>query len=88
VRYSHSDLNPVAILILRAVLEEIPRGGTALIKLIKPLAKKLPRPSCGLTELFPVDEEDQRPIAYFWGANPSVRIVWCRFPAGAFFLDF
>jgi hypothetical protein len=85
------DLNPVAILILRAVLEEIPRGGTALIEAYQAVSKEVAEAvRAELTELFPVDEEDQRPIAYFWARTlqcescgavfPLVRSFWISKP--------
>lgn len=71
-----SDLNPVACLILKVMLEDIPRHGQALAdKLrrvgaeIKAVAEK------ELAEFYPVDTDGARPIAYLWA-----RTVRCEAP--------
>lgn len=65
-----SDLNPVACLINRVLLEDIPRRG-------KKLAEELWRVGAEikaevekeLVEFYPVDPDGSRPIAYLWARN-------------------
>ena len=71
-----SDLNPVACLILKVMLEDIPRLGPRLAEelrsvgvAIKELVKK------ELAELYPKDPEGMTPIAYLWA-----RTVLCESP--------
>lgn len=71
-----SDLNPVACLILKVMLEDIPRHGPALAEEsrrvgaeIKAAAEK------ELAEFYPVDSDGARPIAYLWA-----RTVRCESP--------
>jgi adenine-specific DNA methylase len=71
-----SDLNPVACLILKVLLEDIPRHGPSLAdelrrvgKEIKELAEK------ELAEFYPPDPDGARPIAYLWA-----RTVRCEAP--------
>ncbi len=84
-----SDLNPVACLILKVLLEDIPRHGRGLAEElwragaeIKAAAEK------ELAEFYPADPDGARPIAYLWartvrcessgcGAEiPLVRSLW------------
>ncbi len=71
-----SDLNPVSCLILRAMLEDIPRNGPKLAaelrrtgSEIKTLAEK------ELAGFYPPDMDGARPIAYIWA-----RTVRCESP--------
>jgi adenine-specific DNA methylase len=72
-----SDLNPVACLILKVLLEDIPRHGPAL-------AEELRRAGAGvkaeaekqLGEFYPPDPGGARPIAYLWA-----RTVRCESPS-------
>lgn len=71
-----SDLNPVACLILKAMLEDIPRRGSALADElrrvggeIKAVAEK------ELSDLYPPDPDGATPIAYLWA-----RTVRCEAP--------
>jgi putative DNA methylase len=71
-----SDLNPVACLILKTVLEDIPRFGPGLAdelrrsgSEIKALAEK------ELAAFYPPDPDGSRPIAYLWA-----RTVHCEAP--------
>ncbi len=71
-----SDLNPVACLILKVMLEDIPRHGPELANEvrragveIKAVAEK------ELSELYPPDPDGARPIAYLWA-----RTVRCEAP--------
>lgn len=71
-----SDLNPVACLILKVMLEDIPRHGPKL-------AEDLRRVGAGikaaaekeLAEFYPPDPDGARPIAYLWA-----RTVRCESP--------
>ena len=71
-----SDLNPVACLILKVMLEDIPRNGPGLAEElrkaggeIKATAKKK------LANLYPTDPDGATPIAYLWA-----RTVRCESP--------
>ena len=71
-----SDLNPVACLILKVMLEDIPRHGAGLAAElrrvggeIKAAAKK------ELADLYPADPDGGTPIAYLWA-----RTVRCEAP--------
>jgi adenine-specific DNA methylase len=71
-----SDLNPVACLILKVMLEDIPRHGPELADElrrvgheIKAMAEK------ELAEFYPPDPDGARPIAYLWA-----RTVRCEAP--------
>ena len=72
-----SDLNPVACLILKVMLEEIPRHGPKLAEelrcvgaVIEKHAKK------DLANLYPKDPDGATPIAYLWA-----RTVRCESPS-------
>ena len=71
-----SDLNPVACLILKVMLEDIPRHGPGLAEelrtaggAIKTVAEK------ELADLYPKDRDGATPIAYLWA-----RTVRCEAP--------
>jgi adenine-specific DNA methylase len=71
-----TDLNPVAVLLNKVVLEYIPKFGTELVdstrkwgEWIKERAKK------DLIEYYPNDEGDATPIAYLWA-----RMIKCEGP--------
>ena len=71
-----SDLNPVACLILKVMLEDIPRHGPGLAEelrtaggAIKTAAEK------ELADLYPADQDGATPIAYLWA-----RTVRCEAP--------
>jgi adenine-specific DNA methylase/REP element-mobilizing transposase RayT len=73
-----SDLNPVACLILKVLLEDIPRHGPKLAeelrttgKQIKELAEK------ELAEFYPPDPDGARPIAYLWARTVRCEAVGC-----------
>ena len=89
-----SDLNPVACLILKVMLEDIPRHGPSLAdKLRKAGAEIKAKAQKELAELYPKDTDGATPIAYLWartvrcespncGAEiPLMRSMWlCRKP--------
>ena len=89
-----SDLNPVACLILKVMLEEIPRHGPGLAdELRKAGAEIKVQAQKELADLYPEDPDGSAPIAYLWartirceapncGAEiPLMRSMWlCRKP--------
>ena len=65
-----SDLNPVACLILKVMLEDIPRYGSALAEELRNVGKEIKLKSeRELIELYPVDPDGSTPIAYLWARN-------------------
>ena len=71
-----SDLNPVACLILKVMLEEIPRHGPELAEeLCEAGAEIKRRAERELTSLYPTDPDGATPIAYLWA-----RTVRCEAP--------
>ena len=89
-----SDLNPVACLILKVMLEDIPRHGPVLAdELRKAGAEIKAQAEKELADLYPRDSDGATPIAYLWartirceapncGAEiPLMRSMWlCRKP--------
>ena len=89
-----SDLNPVACLILKVMLEDIPRHGPGLAdELRKAGAEVKAKAEKELAGLYPKDPDGATPIAYLWartvrceapncGAEiPLMRSMWlCRKP--------
>ena len=89
-----SDLNPVACLILKVMLEDIPRHGPGLAdELRKAGAEIKAKVEKELADLYPKDPDGATPIAYLWartvrceapncGAEiPLMRSMWlCRKP--------
>ena len=71
-----SDLNPVACLILKVMLEDIPRHGPGLAdELRKAGAEIKAQAEKELADLYPKDPDGATPIAYLWA-----RIVRCEAP--------
>lgn len=71
-----SDLNPVACLILKIILEDIPRNGLALAEELRKARAEIKRQAeIELTEFYPPDPDGARPIAYLWA-----RTVRCEAP--------
>ncbi len=95
-----SDLNPVACLILKVMLEDIPRHGPGLAdELRKAGAEIKAQAEKELADLYPTDPDGSTPIAYLWartvrcespdcGAEiPLMRSMWlCRKPNRKFAL--
>ena len=89
-----SDLNPVACLILKVMLEDIPRHGPGLAdELRKAGAEIKAKAEKELADLYPKDPDGATPIAYLWartvrceapncGAEiPLIRSLWlCKKP--------
>ncbi len=71
-----SDLNPVACLILKVMLEDIPRYGPQLAEELRRVGSEIKQAAeKELAEFYPVDPDGARPIAYLWA-----RTVRCEAP--------
>jgi adenine-specific DNA methylase len=71
-----SDLNPVACLILKVMLEDIPRRGPGLADELRKAGAEIKRQAeKELAEFYPPDPDGARPIAYLWA-----RTVRCEAP--------
>jgi putative DNA methylase len=91
---SASDLNPVACLILKATLEDIPRHGPNLAEELRSAGATLKRSADeDLRDLYPTDPDGATPIVYLWARTvccespncgteiPLVRTLWlCKKP--------
>ncbi len=89
-----SDLNPVACLILKVMLEDIPRRGPGLADDLRKVGAEVKaKAENELADLYPKDPDGATPIAYLWartvrceapdcGAEiPLMRSMWlCRKP--------
>ncbi len=71
-----SDLNPVACLILKVMLEDIPRHGPELAEELRRVGARIKQQAeKELAELYPKDPDGSVPIAYLWA-----RTVRCEAP--------
>lgn len=71
-----SDLNPVACLILKAKLEDVPRYGPGLADALRRVGAEIRKETeQELAELYPRDPDGATPIAYLWA-----RTVRCEAP--------
>ncbi|MEW6326770.1 MAG: DUF1156 domain-containing protein [Thermodesulfobacteriota bacterium] len=71
-----SDLNPVACLILKVMLEDIPRHGLELAKELRRVGGEIKKQAeKELAEFYPKDPDGATPIAYLWA-----RTVKCESP--------
>src|SRR5262245_13901692 len=71
-----SDLNPVACLILKTMLEDIPRYGVGLADKLRRVGKEIKaQAERELAEFYPSDPDGAKPIAYLWA-----RTVRCESP--------
>ncbi len=71
-----SDLNPVACLILKVMLEDIPRHGPELAEELRRVGGEIKkRAEKELAEFYPKDPDGATPIAYLWA-----RTVRCESP--------
>ena len=71
-----SDLNPVACLILKVMLEDIPRYGPALADELRRVGAEIKaKAEEELADLYPKDPDGATPIAYLWA-----RTVRCEAP--------
>ena len=72
-----SDLNPVACLILKVMLEDIPRHGPGLAEELRRVGGEIKEQAeQELSDLYPVDPDGATPIAYLWA-----RTVRCEAPS-------
>ena len=71
-----SDLNPVACLILKVMLEDVPRHGPGLAEELRKAGGEIKAAAeRALTDLYPKDPDGATPIAYLWA-----RTVRCEAP--------
>jgi len=71
-----SDLNPVACLILKVMLEDIPRQGVELADELRRVGAEVKQNAeKELAEFYPTDPDGAKPIAYLWA-----RTVRCESP--------
>ena len=71
-----SDLNPVACLILKVMLEDIPRHGPGLADELRRIGGEIKKKAKrDLADLYPPDQDGAAPIAYLWA-----RTVRCESP--------
>ena len=71
-----SDLNPLACLILKVMLEDIPRHGPGLADELRLIGGEIKQQAeKELADLYPKDPDGARPIAYLWA-----RTVRCEAP--------
>ena len=71
-----SDLNPVACLILKVMLEDIPRHGPKLAEELRRVGAEIRKEAeRELADLYPKDPDGATPIAYLWA-----RAVRCESP--------
>lgn len=71
-----SDLNPVACLILKVMLEDIPKSGPELIDKLKAAGNRIINQAKEeLKEYYPDDPDGSKPVAYIWA-----RTVRCESP--------
>jgi len=71
-----SDLNPVACLINKVLLEDIPRYGADLAEQLRRAGAEIKQQAeRELSEFYPTDADGARPIAYLWA-----RTVRCEAP--------
>ena len=71
-----SDLNPVACLILKVMLEDIPRRGPGLADELRRVGAEIKaKAEVELADLYPKDADGATPIAYLWA-----RTVRCEAP--------
>ncbi len=71
-----SDLNPVACLILKVMLEDIPRHGPSLASELRKVGAEIKQQAeKELADLYPKDPDGATPIAYLWA-----RTVRCESP--------
>jgi adenine-specific DNA methylase len=71
-----SDLNPVACLILKVMLEDIPRHGPKLAEELRQIGAEIKKQAeKELAQYYPADPDGATPIAYLWA-----RTVRCESP--------
>ncbi len=71
-----SDLNPVACLILKTMLEDVPRHGRSLADEVRKVGSDIKdEVEIHLADLYPADPDGATPVAYLWA-----RTVRCESP--------
>jgi len=71
-----TDLNPVALMILKVMLEDIPRHGPELVEELRRAGDQIKAAAeKELADLYPVDPDGSTPITYLW-----VRTARCEAP--------
>jgi len=74
-----SDLNPVACLILKVMLEDIPRHGPKLADKLRQVGSKIKKQAeAELAEFYPNDPDGAKPFAYLWAWTGQVRVAQLR----------
>lgn len=73
-----TDLNPVACLILKVMLEEIPRHGHQLADNVRRVGKEIKvTAEQELSQFYPTDPDGARPIAYLWARTVRCETSGC-----------
>lgn len=73
-----SDLNPVACLILKVMLEDIPRHGPSLADELRRVGAEIKAAAeRELADLYPPDPDGARPIAYLWARTVRCETSGC-----------
>jgi adenine-specific DNA methylase len=73
-----SDLNPVACLILKVMLEDIPRHGPQLAEELRRVGAEVKQAAeKELARYYPADPDGARPIAYLWARTVRCESVGC-----------
>jgi putative DNA methylase len=73
-----SDLNPVACLILKVLLEDIPRHGPGLAEELRRAGAEIKAAAeKELAEFYPADPDGGRPIAYLWARTVRCESSGC-----------
>jgi hypothetical protein len=73
-----SDLNPVACLILKVLLEDIPRHGPRLAEELRQAGADIKAAAeKELAEFYPTGSDDGRPIAYLWARTVRCESSGC-----------
>lgn len=71
-----SDLNPVACLILKVMLEDIPRKGRQMVEELKIAGEQIvTEAQSTLSQYYPLDDNGSKPVAYIW-----TKTVLCESP--------
>jgi putative DNA methylase len=74
-----SDLNEVAFLILKVLLEDIPRNGLRLAAELREVGRVVAKAAeKSLSEFYPIDQDGAVPLAYLWARTIFMRVadVW------------
>lgn len=73
-----SDLNPVACMILKVLLEDIPRHGPELAEELRRVGAEIKAAAENkLAEFYPPDPDGARPIAYLWARTVRCESSGC-----------